>query len=165
MKLFSTTSTDSDLYPRQDPEVIRLHAEVQEARQQAAPAAGEAARLWRQDNCQGTHPAPDSDYWAAKKTANDLSQVLERAEAAHTLALTAATAQARRAWDEKIRQQFLDEQPAVEAFIELLATHERWVAEAGEAGVSGVLNVPQVFLTHTEVMGRLDYAQRALGLT
>ena len=164
MKFFSDTANDTELYPRQDPEVIRLQAEVREATTQAAPAADAAALLWRTENRQGVNPPVDSDYWVAKRTANETAQALERATAAHALAFDAATQRARAAWDEKIRQHFLDDSPGINAFIAMLNIYERLVIEAGEAGVSGVLNVLQVFLTQTEVTGRYDYARRALGL-
>jgi hypothetical protein len=164
MNFFSTTSSDTELYPRQDPEVLRLHAEVQEARRQAAPAAAAASRLWSQDNCQGSNPSLASDYWPAKRTANETAQALERATVAHTLALDAATQGARAAWDAKIRQEFLDDGASIEAFIAMLEKYERLVGEAQDAGVPNIGNVALTFLTATEVRGRYEYARRALGL-
>lgn len=164
MNFFSTTSSDTELYPRQNPEVMRLDHEVREAVTQAAPAAAAARRLWEQDNRGGSNPPPDSDYWVARRAENETNQVLERARAAYAFALEAATTQARQAWDEKIRQHFLDDSPAIEAFIAMLDKYELLLTEAGDAGVAHVLNVPRVFLTQTEVSGRYEYAQRQMGL-
>ena len=68
------------------------------------------------------------------------------------------------AWDAIIRQQFLDDLPAITALIELLRRHEETVVLAQAAGATRTLNVAHTFLTADEVATRLAYAKGQMGI-
>jgi hypothetical protein len=163
--IFEQTTTDRDLYPARDPDVIRLQAVLGEAREALAPAA----QAWK-DYCAARADDNRSVPFSRVKQHlfdqfTDASWAVEDAEAALRPVVDAAMARATAAWDDRIRQAFLDDLPAIESFIELLRRHEETVMLAQAAGVTHSLNAPMVFLTSQEVATRLQYARTQLGLT
>jgi hypothetical protein len=165
MHLFKPTDSITDeLYPARDPEVVRLQAALDAARTEAEPAT----KAWH-EYCEAHMDDPISVPFSRQKQRVydrfcDASWSIDDAEAALHPVMDAATQRAKVLWDDRIRQQFLDDQPAIEAFIELLAAYEATISEAQAAGVSRMLNVPNVFLTAREVAERLAYAKKELGV-
>jgi hypothetical protein len=163
---FLTTASETDLlYPANDPHVIACQGALHTAREALAPVA----QAWK-DYCAARADENRSVPFSREKQRlfdqfTDASWAVDDAEAALKPVLDAAMQRATTAWDEMIRQAFLDDLPTVEAFIELLRRHEETVVLAQAAGVSHTLNAPMVFLTHAEVRTRLEYAKNELGLT
>ena len=159
MQLFQQ-QTESELYPREDAEVKTLQAALQAARDRLTPVA-QAWKTYCAEHCDETISIPFSrQKQRLYDRFCDASLDVDEAEIALQPVMAAAIQRAKALWDEKIRQEFLDDLPAIEAFIDLLARYERTVTEAELAGVSGVLDVGKTFLTADEVATRLVYAKQ-----
>lgn len=162
--IFEQTPATETLYPYQDPEVLRLEIVLREVSELAQPAA-QAWSNYIVAHCDEPVSFPFSRQKQRLYDAvQDTSEALAVAEAAYTFALDAATAKATALWNDRIRQQFLDDLPVIETFIALLEKHEQLLIEAQTAGVTRSLNVPMVFVTSQEVRTRLAYARGQLGL-
>jgi hypothetical protein len=153
-----------ELVPAKDPDVVRLQAALQAARDLAAPAA----QAWA-DYCEAHRDDLHGIPFSRTKQKlydrfGDTAEAVDDAEAVLAPVLEQATKRAKALWDEKIRQEFLHDLPAIEQFITMLAKYEETVIAAELAGVPHVLNVQNVFLTAHEVSERLAYAKKALSL-
>lgn len=165
MKFFAGIDSDIDLYPAKYPDVIACQGALDVARHALEPAQ----QAWKDYHAEHADQPMSVPFSRTKQrlyeVVTDTAEALAEAESAYTIALEVATARATAAWDDIIRQQFLDDLPTVEGFISLLQKHEERVAEAEEAGARHVLHVPHVFITSTELRTRLEYAKGQMNLS
>ena len=163
----ATTTSETDLYPNRDPDVLACQAAcdaAQDTLTSAQQALNAYCELHPDAASKRPYPRPMARLY---DDCEDAQQVAEEAGIAHRMALETATAKAVTLWNARIRQEFLDDQSVIEAFVVMLERHERTLLEAQTAlrETGGrPLNVPNFFMTAQGVREMVAATKKAMGV-
>jgi hypothetical protein len=159
--------TETILDPRTDHDVITAQEVLIPATARKKEAESEERRLFRADSIGGTNPPADSEYWRARRQANDARTAHAQAIDTHAQALNAATRRAQVALDEQIRESWAsfmgDVVPLMRAHSEAMERHQS-VAGAGGLRFPNVLLSGPPALTTAGFNEWVSYMERNIGL-